>query len=142
MLYLKGVTFNLCRWWQQAGRKFAGKCVHALQKVYVQRSPKQFFKTLVAIWLVVLLFEGALVQRLEAEHADEMLRMKLARHRGDAPAHDRPLAGRAERTAPRVEVLLAVRQAVVIEEASGIKRRVAFLKSKQNIYYHQNIPHK
>lgn len=88
-----------------------------------------------------MFLERALVQWLETEHAHEMLRMELAAHSGDASAHDRLLTGRTERAAPCMEVLFAVRQAVVIKEASRIKRRVAFLKPKQNTYYHHNTAH-
>lgn len=119
------MNFNLCRW-RQADPKFAGKRVRASQKGFSQRSPEQLFETLVAIWLIVQFFERTLVQRLETKYANEMLGMELAVHCGDAPTDDRLLAGRAERTALRVKVLLTVRQAIVIEEASGIKRRIAF----------------
>lgn len=56
---------------------------------------EQFVKATMAIWLVVLLLERALVQLLETEGADEMLRMKFAEHGGYAATGDRFRASRA-----------------------------------------------
>lgn len=50
----------------------------------VALSTEQLFEAAVAVGLVVLLLEGALVQLLQAESADEVLRVKLAEHRGYA----------------------------------------------------------
>ena len=46
----------------------------------------------VAVRLVVLLLEGALVQLLQAESADKVLRVKLLEHGRDAAPRDRLLA--------------------------------------------------
>lgn len=47
-------------------------------------STEEFLEAAVAVGLVVLLLEGALVQLLQAEGADEVLRVELAEHRGYA----------------------------------------------------------
>ena len=60
---------------------------------------EQTVMALVAIGLVLSLLEGALVELLEAERADKMLRVKLFEHCSDAPARDGLLAARAQRAA-------------------------------------------
>lgn len=47
-------------------------------------STEQFLEAAVTVGLVVLLLEGALVQLLQAERADEVFRVKFAKHRGYA----------------------------------------------------------
>ena len=56
---------------------------------------------------------------LEAEGAEEVLRVELAEHGGDAAAGDGLVAAGAERAAHRVVVRLAVRQPVVLEEVAA-----------------------
>lgn len=80
-----------------------------------------------AVGLVVLLLEGALVELLEAEGADKVLRVELLAHGGDAAARDGLLAARAQRAAPLVVVRLAVRLPVVVEEAAVDEWREALL---------------
>ena len=41
-----------------------------------------------AIWLLSLLFESPLIQLLETERTDEVLRVKLFSHGSDASARD------------------------------------------------------
>ena len=71
-----------------------------------------------AIRLLSLLFEGALVQLLQAEGTDEMLWVKLFPHGGDASSGDRFLAAGAQRPSPRVIMNLAIGLTVVFEVAS------------------------
>lgn len=80
-----------------------------------------------AVGLVILLLEGALVELLEAEGADKVLRVELLAHGGDAAARDGLLAARAQRAAPLVVVRLAVRLPIVVEEAAVDERREALL---------------
>lgn len=91
-------------------------------------SPKKLDEARVAVGLVVLLFEGAFVELLEAEGADKVLRVELARHGCDAAAGDGLLAARTERAPLLVVVDLAEGAAAVLKEASVHKGRVAFLE--------------
>lgn len=84
-----------------------------------------------AVGLVVLLLEGALVELLEAEGADKVLRVELLAHGGDAAARDGLLAAGAQRAAPLVVVRLAVRLAVMVEEAAVDERREALLGNQR-----------
>lgn len=79
-----------------------------------------------AVGLVILLLEGALVELLETKGAHEMLRVELLGHGGDAAAGNGLLAARAQRAAPLVVVHLTVRLPVMLEEAAIDKRREAF----------------
>lgn len=91
-------------------------------------SPEKLDKARVAVGLVVLLFEGAFVELLEAEGADKVLRVELARHGGDAAARDGLLAARAERATLFVVVDLAEGAAAVLEETSIHKGCITFLE--------------
>lgn len=79
---------------------------------------EEFDEAAVAVRLVVLLFERALVELLEAEGAHEVLRVELLAHGRDAAARDGLLAAGAQRAAALVVVGLAVRLALVVEEAA------------------------
>ncbi len=57
---------------------------------------EEFDEAGVAVRLVVLLLEGALVQLLQAECADEVLRVELLLHGGDAAACDGLAAASAQ----------------------------------------------
>lgn len=92
---------------------------------------EEFDEAAVAVGLVVLLLEGALVQLLEAESTHKVLGVKLLAHGGDAAARDWLLAARAQRTASLVVVRLTVRLAIVVEEASVYKRREALLQNEK-----------
>lgn len=83
-----------------------------------------------AVRLVAVLLEGALVQLALAERADEVLRVELPVHGRDAPAHDRLTTGGAEGAAGRVVVRLAVGKAFVVEEVAGAERHAAFTTDK------------
>lgn len=84
-----------------------------------------------AVGLVILLLEGALVKLLEAEGAHEMLRVELLGHGGDAAAGDGLLAARAQRAAALVVMHLTVRLPVVLKEAAIDKGREAFLPDRR-----------
>lgn len=83
-----------------------------------------------AVRLIVLLLERALVQLLQAERADEVLRMELAEHGRDAPARYRLVAAGAQRPALRVVVRLAVGLALVVEKRTAVKRLSAVLQEE------------
>lgn len=91
-----------------------------------------------AVGLVILLFEGALIKLLEAEGAHKVLRVELLAHGCDAAAGDGLLAAGAQRATPLVVVGLAVRLAVVVKEAAINKWREAFLEDMADIYVGKN----
>lgn len=80
------------------------------------RLPEELIEAVMAVRLIVLLLEGALVELPEAEGADEVLRVELAEHGGDAAAGDGLVAARAEGAALAVVVGLAVWLPFVLEE--------------------------
>ena len=71
-----------------------------------------------AIGFLALFLERPLVQLLEAEGADEMLRVELPEHGGNAAAGDGLVAAGAQGASERVEVRLAVGPALVLEEVA------------------------
>lgn len=60
------------------------------------RLAKELEEAVLTVRLVILLLEGALVELLEAEGTDEVLRVELFGHGRDAAARDRLLAARAQ----------------------------------------------
>lgn len=93
---------------------------------------KQFDEATLAVGFVVLLFERAFVELFQAEGADEVLRVELLGHGRDAAARDGLLTAGAERAAALVVVHLAVRPAVMLEEASVHKGGEAHLRTHEN----------
>ena len=91
------------------------------------RLAEELEEAVLAVRLVVLLLERALVELLEAEGADEVLRVELLGHGGDAAARDGLLAARAQGAPPLVVVRLAVGLPLVLEEAAVDERREALL---------------
>lgn len=89
---------------------------------------EEFDKTAMAVGLVVLLFEGALVELLQAEGAHKVLWVELLAHGCDAAAGDGLLAATAKRASALVIVRLAVRLTLVVKEASIYERREALLE--------------
>lgn len=87
---------------------------------------EQFNEAAVAVGFVILLFEGSLVELLQAKRAHKVLRVKLFSHGCDAATGDGLLAARAQRPPPLVVVRLAVRLALVIEEAAINEGRETF----------------
>lgn len=83
---------------------------------------EQLDEAAVAVRFVVLFFEGAFVELLQAEGADEVLRVELLGHGGDAASRDGFLAAGAEGAAALVVVHFTVRLTVVLEEAPIHKR--------------------
>lgn len=116
---------------RRGGRKgdalFIGICVNGIHTLSHAHSglTEELDEAALAVGLVVLLLEGALVELLETEGADKVLRVELLAHGGDAAARDWLLAARAQRAAPLVVVCLAVRLPVVVEEAAVDERREA-----------------
>lgn len=86
---------------------------------------EKFNEAAVAVGFVILLFEGSLVELLQAKGAHKVLWVKLFAHGCDAAAGDGLLAAGAQRTPPLVVVRLTVRLALVIEEAAINERREA-----------------
>jgi hypothetical protein len=66
--------------------------------------------------LLSLLLESSLIELLQAEGADEMFRVELPEHGGDAATGNRFVAAGAQRAAESVEVGLAVGPVLVLEE--------------------------
>lgn len=83
-----------------------------------------------AVGLVVLLLERALVELAEAERADKVLRVELAEHGGDAAAGDGFVAAGAQRAALPVVVGFAVRLPLVLEERTAVEGLTAFLQGQ------------
>ena len=75
-----------------------------------------------AVRLVALLLEGALVHLLQAEGANEVFRVELPEHGRDASAGNGLVASGAEGASEGVEVGLAVRPALVLEEVAVDER--------------------
>lgn len=92
------------------------------------RLAEELEEAVLAVRLVVLLLERALVELLEAEGADEVLRVELLGHGGDAAARDGLLAARAQGAPPLVVVRLAVGLPLVLKEAAVDERREALLE--------------
>lgn len=84
-----------------------------------------------AVGLVVLLLEGALVQLLQAEGAHKVLRVELAEHGGNAAAGDGLGAAGAQRAPLGVVVRLAVGQALVVEEGAALERLPTVLEGDE-----------
>lgn len=82
------------------------------------RLTEELEEAVLTVRLVVLLLEGALVELLEAKGTDEVLRMELLGHGGDAAARDGLLAAGAQRAAPLMVVHLTVGLPIVLEEAA------------------------
>lgn len=84
-----------------------------------------------AVGLVILLLEGALVELLEAKGTDKVLRVELLGHGGDAAASNGLLATRAQGASPLVVVDLTVWLPIVLKEATIDERREAFLPGRR-----------
>lgn len=81
-----------------------------------------------AVWLVLLLLEGSLVQLLEAEGADKVFRVEFLKHGRNAAPGDRLGAAGAQRSALGVVVSLTVRQSLVVEEGAALEGLSAVLE--------------
>ena len=89
---------------------------------------KKFYVAGLAVGVVPMLLEGALVQQLQAEGAGEVLGMKLLAHCSDTLAHDRLLAAGTERAAGSVVVDLTVGLTLVIKVVPTGKRNLTNLQ--------------
>lgn len=99
----------------------ANHCAHTSVHSLVE----ELDEAALAVGLVVLLLEGALVQLLEAEGANKVFWVELLAHGCDAAAGDGLLAAGAQRAAPLVVMRLAVRLALVVKEAAIYEGREA-----------------
>lgn len=89
---------------------------------------EKFNEATMTIWFVVLLLEGALIELLEAEGTDKMLRVELLAHRRDAPACYGLLTARAERATSFMVVNLTVWLPIVFKEAAAHERGKTLLQ--------------
>lgn len=80
-----------------------------------------------AIGLARALLEGALGERAQAEGAGEVVRVEAAAQGRHASAGHREATRGAQRPAPRVEMVLAERTALVLEKAASREGRETFL---------------
>lgn len=85
-------------------------------------------EAVLAVGLVVLLFEGSFVELLEAEGTDKVFWVEFLAHGSDAASRDGLLAAGAERAAALVVMHLAVGLPIVLEEAAVDKRGETFLQ--------------
>lgn len=88
-------------------------------------STKEFDEAGVAVGLVLLLFEAAFAQGLQAEVTHEVVWVEFGPHGGDAAAQDRLLAGLTHTTTGLVVVGLTQGVALVFKEAAVDERAVA-----------------
>lgn len=88
---------------------------------------EEFDKAAVAVRLVILFFEGALVKLLEAKSTHKVLWVELLAHGRDAAAGDGLLAAGAQRATALVVMGLAVRLALVVKEAAVYEGSEALL---------------
>lgn len=91
-------------------------------------STKQFEEARVAVWLVLLLFEAAFTQGLQAKVTHKVVGVELGPHGCDAAAQDGLLAGVAHAPTGLVVVGLAQGFAFVLEEAAVGEGGVALLR--------------
>lgn len=75
-----------------------------------------------AVGLVVMLFEGSLVQLFEAEGADKVLRVEFSEHGSDTATHDRLVARGTQGATLCMVMCLTVRLALKVEEATADER--------------------
>lgn len=86
-----------------------------------------------AVGLFILLFEGALVELLEAESTHKVLWVELLPHGRDAAARDGFLTAGAQRAAALMVMSLAVWLPVVVKEAAVYEWCEALLENKMYI---------
>lgn len=84
-----------------------------------------------AVGLAGALLEGALGERAQAEGAGEVIRMEAPAQGRHAAAGHREATRGAQRAAPCVEMVLAQRAALVLEEAARREGREALLGKGQ-----------
>lgn len=89
---------------------------------------EQFEETRLAVWFVVLLFETSFAQRFQTEVANQVMRVELGAHGGDASAHDGLLARLAHAAPGLVVVNLTQWLTLVLEEAAVHERAETLLQ--------------
>lgn len=92
-----------------------------------RRSAEELEEAGLAVGLARALLEGALGERAQAEGAGEVVRMEAAAQGRHASAGHREATRGAQRPAPRVEMVLAQRTALVLKKAASREGREAFL---------------
>lgn len=93
-------------------------------------SAKQLFEAGVAVGLVILLLEGALIQLTQAEGTNKVFRVVFPEHGRDAAARDGLVAARAQRAPLGMVVRLAEGLALVVVEAATVERLPAITADK------------
>lgn len=83
-----------------------------------------------AVWFIVLFFEGALIQLLQAKCTNKMFWVKLPMHCCDASSSDGFLTVVAQSTTFRVVMHFTVRFSLMFKETSTWKWLMAFLEVK------------
>ena len=81
-----------------------------------------------AVWLVILLLKGSLVELTQTEGTDKVLRVELLVHGRDTAAGDWFVTARTEGATAGVVVRLAVRHTFVVEETARAKHCAALLQ--------------
>lgn len=84
-----------------------------------RRSAEELEEAGLAVGLARALLEGALGERAQAEGAGEVVRVEAAAQGRHASAGHREATRGAQRPAPRVEMVLAQRAALVLEKAAS-----------------------
>ena len=82
-----------------------------------------------AVWLLILLLKGALVELLEAEGTHKVFRVKLLVHGSNAAACDGFVAASTQRPSLGMVVCLTEWHAVMVVETATSKRCVALLST-------------
>lgn len=96
---------------------------------------EQFDKAPMAVRFVILLLEGALVELLETEGTDKMLRVELLAHGRDASAGYGLLAAGAERATSFMVVNLTVRLPIMLKETAVHKRGKTLLQHTERNFF-------
>lgn len=122
-----GVEWGLCVWdWVVNRIKNSIICITRVWQLRISSS-EYLVEAGVAVWLVLLLLESALIQLLQAEGADEVFRVEFLEHGRDAASGDGFGAPGAQGSSLGMVVRLAVRQSLVIKEGSSLEGLSAVL---------------
>lgn len=100
---------------------------------------EKLVKASMAIRLIVLFFEGSLVELSQAEGANEVFRVEFPEHGCDAAARDGFVASGAERSPLAVIVGFAIWLPFMLEERAPVERLPAFLEKNEFAFNSLNI---
>lgn len=105
-----------------------------------RRSAEELEEAGLAVGLARALLEGALGERAQAEGAGEVVRVEAAAQGRHASAGHREATRGAQRPAPRVEMVLAQRAALVLEKAASREGSETFLRKGNHEMMGQGQP--